>query len=82
MLQRDSGAWTAFPSKFLSFGVRVFWVWVLVLEGCFWFLGCFWFWFGFAGVGEGRAGAVIFVFKKTQFCKFYFAKHVHTYSKQ
>ena len=74
MLQRGSGAWIAFPSKILSFGVSVFWV--LVLEGCFWF------WFGFAGVGGGGAGVVIFVFKKTQFCKFYFAKHVHTYSKQ
>lgn len=36
----------------------------------------------FAGVGAGRAGVVIFVFKNTKFCKFYFAKHVHTYSKQ
>lgn len=36
----------------------------------------------FAGVGAGRARVVIFVFKNTKFCKFYFAKHVHTYSKQ
>lgn len=41
----------------------------------------FWFWFGFARVGGG-AGMVIFVFKNTKFYKFYFAKHMHTYSKQ
>lgn len=37
---------------------------------------------GFARVGEGRARVVIFVFESTKFYKFYFAKHVHTYSKQ